>query len=30
VVPPMRRRPLKPLAWIVGAKLLGLDTGIGE
>jgi MoaA/NifB/PqqE/SkfB family radical SAM enzyme len=26
VVPPMRRRPLGPLAWIAGAKLLGLGT----
>jgi MoaA/NifB/PqqE/SkfB family radical SAM enzyme len=26
VAPPMRRRPLKPLAWMAGAKLLGLDT----
>jgi len=30
VVPPMRRRPLKPVVWIAGAKLLGLDTHIGE
>ncbi len=30
VSPPMRRRPLKPLAWIAGAKLLGLDTGISR
>jgi Fe-coproporphyrin III synthase len=26
VAPPMRRRPLGPLAWIAGAKLLGLGT----
>ena len=26
VSPPMRRRPLGPLAWIAGAKLMGLDT----
>ncbi|MBN2564200.1 MAG: radical SAM protein, partial [Candidatus Eisenbacteria bacterium] len=26
VTPPMRRRPLRPLAWILGAKLMGLDT----
>ena len=25
---PMRRSPLKPLAWIAGAKLLGLDTDV--
>ncbi len=30
VSPPMRRRPLGPLAWIAGAKLLGIDTGTGE
>jgi MoaA/NifB/PqqE/SkfB family radical SAM enzyme len=29
VSPPMRRRPLGPLAWIAGAKLLGLGTGTG-
>jgi len=27
VSPAMRRRPLKPLAWILGAKLFGVDTG---
>jgi MoaA/NifB/PqqE/SkfB family radical SAM enzyme len=26
VTPPMRRRPLGPLAWIAGAKLFGRDT----
>ncbi len=26
VAPPMSRRPLKPLAWMFGAKFLGLDT----
>ena len=26
VSPPMRRRPVRPAAWIAGAKLLGLDT----
>jgi MoaA/NifB/PqqE/SkfB family radical SAM enzyme len=30
VSPPMRRRPLKPLAWIAGAKLFGRDTGVGR
>lgn len=30
VSPPMRRSPLKPLAWIAGAKLLGLDTDVGR
>jgi MoaA/NifB/PqqE/SkfB family radical SAM enzyme len=29
VAPPMRRHPLKPLAWIVGARLLGLGTRTG-
>jgi MoaA/NifB/PqqE/SkfB family radical SAM enzyme len=28
VSPPMRRRPLRPIAWIAGAKLLGLDTRV--
>jgi MoaA/NifB/PqqE/SkfB family radical SAM enzyme len=28
VGPPMRRRPLRPMAWIAGAKLLGLDTRV--
>jgi MoaA/NifB/PqqE/SkfB family radical SAM enzyme len=28
VSPAMRRRPLKPLAWIAGAKLLGLGTRV--
>jgi MoaA/NifB/PqqE/SkfB family radical SAM enzyme len=28
VAPPMKRRPLRPLLWMVGAKLLGLDTGV--
>jgi MoaA/NifB/PqqE/SkfB family radical SAM enzyme len=28
VGPPMRRRPLRPAAWIAGAKLLGLDTRV--
>jgi len=28
VAPPMRRHPLRPLAWIAGARLLGLDTGM--
>jgi MoaA/NifB/PqqE/SkfB family radical SAM enzyme len=27
VGPPMRRRPLGPVAWMAGAKLAGLDTG---
>ncbi len=27
VAPPMMRHPLRPLAWIAGAKLLGLGTG---
>ncbi|MBD3349059.1 MAG: radical SAM protein [Candidatus Eisenbacteria bacterium] len=27
VAPPMRRRPLGPLCWIAGAKLLGRDAG---
>jgi MoaA/NifB/PqqE/SkfB family radical SAM enzyme len=26
VSPPMRRRPLRPIMWIAGAKLMGLDT----
>lgn len=30
VSPPMRRSPLRPLAWIAGAKLLGLDTDVGR
>lgn len=30
VSPPMRRRPLRPLAWIAGAKLLGRDTEVGR
>ena len=30
VSPPMRRRPLGPLIWIAGAKLLGLDTGADQ
>lgn len=30
VAPPMRRSPLRPLAWIAGAKLLGLDTDVGR
>jgi MoaA/NifB/PqqE/SkfB family radical SAM enzyme len=30
VSPPMRRRPLRPLAWIAGAKLLGLDTEVSR
>jgi len=29
VAPPMRRRPLRPLCWIAGAKLFGLDTDGG-
>ena len=28
VTPPMRRRPFRPGAWIVGAKLMGLDTSV--
>jgi MoaA/NifB/PqqE/SkfB family radical SAM enzyme len=28
VSPPMRRRPLRPSAWIAGAKLMGLDTRV--
>lgn len=28
VSPPMRRRPLRPLAWMAGAKLMGLDTDV--
>lgn len=28
VSPPMRRRPLRPAAWIAGAKLMGLDTDV--
>ncbi|MFH1864460.1 MAG: radical SAM protein [Candidatus Eisenbacteria bacterium] len=28
VSPPMRRRPLRPCAWMVGAKLMGLDTSV--
>lgn len=28
VGPPMRRRPLRPLCWIAGAKLLGRDTDV--
>ena len=28
VSPPMRRRPFRPGAWIVGAKLMGLDTSV--
>ncbi len=27
VTPPMRRRPLRPLAWMVGAKFFGADIG---
>jgi len=30
VGPPMRRRPVKPIMWIAGAKLLGVDTGNGR
>jgi MoaA/NifB/PqqE/SkfB family radical SAM enzyme len=30
VSPPMRRRPLGPSAWILGAKLMGLDTRVGQ
>lgn len=30
VGPPMRRRPLGPIAWIAGAKLFGLDTGVRQ
>ena len=30
VSPPMRRSPLRPLAWIAGAKFLGLDTDVGR
>jgi MoaA/NifB/PqqE/SkfB family radical SAM enzyme len=30
VSPPMRRRPLRPLAWMAGAKLFGRDTGVGR
>ncbi len=30
VAPPMTRRPLKPLAWMFGAKFLGLDTGVDQ
>jgi MoaA/NifB/PqqE/SkfB family radical SAM enzyme len=30
VSPPMRRRPLGPLAWIAGAKLFGLDTRVRQ
>lgn len=30
VAPGMRKRPLAPLAWMVGAKLLGLDTKVGR
>ncbi len=30
VSPPMRRRPLRPFAWIAGAKLLGLDTKVSR
>jgi MoaA/NifB/PqqE/SkfB family radical SAM enzyme len=26
VAPPMRRRPVGPISWIAGAKLMGLDT----
>lgn len=29
VAPPMRRHPLKPVAWIAGAKILGLGTRVG-
>jgi len=28
VGPPMKRRPLKPMMWMLGAKLLGLDTDV--
>lgn len=28
VSPPMRRHPLRPCAWIAGAKLMGLDTSV--
>ncbi len=28
VAPPMKRRPLKPLIWMLKAKLLGLDTTV--
>ncbi len=28
VSPPMRRHPLRPLAWMAGAKFMGLDTGV--
>jgi MoaA/NifB/PqqE/SkfB family radical SAM enzyme len=28
VSPPMRRRPLRPVTWIAGAKLFGLDTRV--
>lgn len=30
VSPPMRRSPLRPLAWLVGAKLFGKDVGPGD
>lgn len=30
VSPPMRRRPLGPVAWIAGAKLFGLDTRVRQ
>ena len=30
VSPPMRRRPLKPVTWIAGAKLFGLDTRVRQ
>lgn len=30
VAPPMRRSPFRPMAWIAGAKLLGLDTDVGR
>ncbi len=30
VAPPMSKRPLKPLAWMLGAKFLGLDTRVDK
>jgi len=30
VAPPMRRRPIRPVCWMAGAKLFGLDTGQGS
>ncbi|MBD3368060.1 MAG: radical SAM protein [Candidatus Eisenbacteria bacterium] len=30
VTPPMRRRPLGPIAWIAGAKLFGIGRGSGR